>query len=53
MTPNLASYEKVKKIILLNREFEIDKGEITPSMKVKRNIVEDKYSKEINKLYAD
>ncbi len=53
MTPSLASYEKVKKIVLLDREFEIDKGEITPSMKVKRNIVEDKYSKEINKLYAD
>ncbi len=53
MTPNLASYEKVKKIVLLDREFEIDKGEITPSMKVKRNIVEDKYNKEINKLYAD
>ncbi len=53
MTSSLASYEKVKKIVLLDREFEIDKGEITPSMKVKRNIVEDKYNKEINKLYAD
>ncbi|MFC2158707.1 AMP-dependent synthetase/ligase [Acidobacteriota bacterium] len=52
-TPNLASYEKVKKVVLLDREFEIGKGEITPSLKVKRNIVEEKYKTQIDKLYED
>ena len=52
-TPHLASYEKVKKVVLLAREFEIEKGEITPSLKVKRNIVEEKYKNQIDKLYED
>jgi long-chain acyl-CoA synthetase len=50
---NFASYEKIKKIILLDRDFEIEKGELTPSLKVKRNIVEDKYKDLIDKLYQD
>jgi long-chain acyl-CoA synthetase len=52
-TPNLASYEKVKKVILLDRDFEIAKGEMTPSLKVKRNIVEEKYKSEIEALYQE
>jgi len=50
---NFASYERIKKIVLLNRDFEIEKGELTPSLKVKRNIVEDKYKDIIEKLYQD
>ncbi|MBD3414645.1 MAG: AMP-binding protein [Candidatus Aminicenantes bacterium] len=50
---NLSSYERIKRIILLDRDFEIEKGELTPSLKVKRNIVEDKYKERINKLYQD
>jgi len=50
-TPNLASYEKIKKIILLDRDFEIEKGEMTPSLKVKRNIIEKMYQDEIEHLY--
>jgi long-chain acyl-CoA synthetase len=53
ITPNLASYEKIKKVILLGRDFEIEKGEMTPSLKVKRNIVEEKYTSEINSLYQE
>lgn len=52
-TPNLASYEKVKRVVLLERDFEIAKGEMTPSMKIKRNIVEDKYIDEIDSLYQE
>lgn len=52
-TPNLASYEKVKKIALLNREFEIEKGEITPTLKVKRNIIERQYKDLIASLYRE
>jgi long-chain acyl-CoA synthetase len=50
-TPNLDSYEKIKKIALLERDFEIDQGEMTPSYKVKRNIVEKKYKALIDSLY--
>ena len=51
--PNLASYEKVKKIALLDGEFEIEKGEITPTLKVKRNIVEEKHKDIIDAMYRE
>ena len=50
-TPNLASYERVKKIVLLEKDFEVETGEITPTLKVKRNIVEQKYKPLIDPLY--
>jgi len=50
-TPNLAQYERVKRIALLDRDFEIEKGEMTPSLKVKRNIIEQKYKAVIDALY--
>ena len=52
-TPNLAPYEKVKKIALLERDFEIEQGEITPTLKVKRTIVEEKYKDLIDSLYRE
>lgn len=52
-TPNLASYERIKKVILLDRDFEIDRGEMTPTLKIKRSIVEKKYKDLIDTLYVD
>jgi len=52
-TPSLAPYEKIKRIALLEREFEIEKDEITPSLKVKRNIIEDRYRDLIDALYRE
>jgi long-chain acyl-CoA synthetase len=52
-TPNLASYERIKKIALLDREFEIKEGEITPTQKVKRNIIEKKYKDVIEAMYKE
>ncbi|NIO49860.1 MAG: AMP-binding protein [Candidatus Aminicenantes bacterium] len=52
-TPSLASYEKIKKISLLDRDFEIDKGEMTPTYKIKRNIVEKKYRGVIDAMYRE
>ena len=49
----LASFEKVKKFALLVEDFTIESGEMTPSMKVKRRIVEEKYKKLIDSLYED
>lgn len=52
-TEELARYEKIKKFALLKRDFEIEKGELTPTLKVKRNIVEDKYKTLIDSFYED
>jgi long-chain acyl-CoA synthetase len=52
-TPGLASYEKIKKVALLDRDFEIEKGEITPTLKVKRNIIEQKYRSIIDGIYQE
>jgi len=52
-TPNLASFERIKKIAVLERDFEIEKGEMTPSLKVKRNVVEKKYKDLLDALYRE
>ena len=52
-TVNLASYEKIKKIVVLEKDFEIDAGELTPTLKVKRNIIENKYRDLIDALYVE
>jgi long-chain acyl-CoA synthetase len=52
-TLHLAPYEKVKKIALLERDFEIQHGEITPTQKVRRNIIEEKYKSLIDSLYQE
>ena len=53
LTPHLASYEKIKKIIIIDRDFEIEAGEMTPTLKVRRKVVEEKYKPLIDRLYAD
>jgi long-chain acyl-CoA synthetase len=53
VTVHLASYEKIKKIIVLDKDFEIDAGELTPTLKVKRNIIENKYRDLIDALYVE
>ncbi len=49
--PLFSHPEQVKKITLLPGEWTIDSGELTPSLKIKRKIVEQKFSKEIEKMY--
>lgn len=48
----LSGIEKVKKFILMPSEFEISTGEITPTLKIKRNIVLQKYQSLIDEMYA-
>ncbi len=52
-TPDLASYERIKKIALLDRDFDLAAGEITPTLKVRRRIVEERYRDLIDSLYAE
>lgn len=53
LTPNLARYEKIKKVALLENEFTIEGGELTPTLKVKRRMIDQKYRDVIEKLYAE
>jgi long-chain acyl-CoA synthetase len=47
-----ARVEQVKKVAILPRDLSQEGGELTPTMKVKRAVVADKYEGEIEKLYA-
>jgi len=49
----LASYETPKKIALLEHEFSIERGELTPSMKVKRRVIDRNYQAVIDAVYAE
>jgi long-chain acyl-CoA synthetase len=53
LTPNLAKYERIKKVALLENEFTIEGGELTPTLKVKRRVIDEKYRDVIEKLYAE
>jgi long-chain acyl-CoA synthetase len=52
LTGSLAQFEKIKRVALLPNEFTIEAGELTPTLKVKRRVVEEKYKNVINTLYA-
>ena len=47
----LARFETPKKMVLLPHEFSIEAGELTPSLKVKRRVVEERYRPLIDGLY--
>jgi long-chain acyl-CoA synthetase len=49
----LAQFEKLKKLLIVPDEFTIASGEVTPSMKIKRRVLEQKYREQIDKLYAE
>ncbi|HEY0724244.1 MAG TPA: hypothetical protein VGD41_09710, partial [Pyrinomonadaceae bacterium] len=53
LTPNLAKYERIKKVALLEDEFTIEGGELTPTLKVKRRVIDEKYRDVIEKLYEE
>ncbi|SIR64602.1 long-chain acyl-CoA synthetase [Aeromonas sp. RU39B] len=48
----LAKYEQVKKFTLLPRAFSMEQGEITPTMKLRRRIIEATYKQEIDAMYG-
>ena len=53
LTPNLARYERIKKVALLENEFTIEGGELTPTLKIKRRVIDEKYRDVIEKLYEE
>jgi long-chain acyl-CoA synthetase len=50
-TQDLAQFEKIKRIALLEKEFTLEGGELTPTLKVKRRVIDEKYRDVIDRIY--
>jgi long-chain acyl-CoA synthetase len=50
LTREMNDYERVKRVYLLPREFSIDKGEMTPTLKIKRSVIDEKYEEAIDEI---
>jgi len=49
---NLARFEKMKRVLLVADEFTPENGALTPTMKLRRRVIEDRYRRQIDDLYA-
>ena len=49
----LERWETIKKFVILPRDLTVEEGELTPSMKVRRKVVEKQHMDELDRLYAD
>jgi len=49
---NLARFEKLKRVLLVADEFTADNGVLTPTLKLRRRVVEDRYRRQIDQLYT-
>ena len=49
---DLAPYETIKKFVLLPRDFSIEAGELTPTLKLKRKVIGENYKEKIDQMYA-
>ena len=49
---NLASYEQIKRFVLLPRPFTMESGELTNTLKIKRAVINKRYAKLIDAMYA-
>jgi long-chain acyl-CoA synthetase len=48
-----AQYERVKKVALISEEFTIERGELTPTLKARRSVIESRYKHLIDELYRE
>jgi long-chain acyl-CoA synthetase len=51
-THGLASYEQIRRVVVVPHDFSVNGGELSPSMKIKRRVVETRYAREIEEAYA-
>ena len=49
---NLARFEKLKRVIVVPDEFTPDNGALTPTLKLRRRVIEERYKKQIDELYT-
>jgi len=49
---DLSRYEQVKRFAIVSREFNSEQGEVTPTLKLKRRVIEERFADEIERLYA-
>ena len=49
---NYAQVEQIKKFKILDRDLSIEDGELTPTLKVKRNVINDRYADLFDAMYA-
>jgi long-chain acyl-CoA synthetase len=49
---NLAKFEKLKRVLLVADEFTANDGTLTPTMKLRRRVIEERYRRQIDELYA-
>ncbi len=52
LNERLNRWETIKKFVLLEHDLTVESGELTPSMKVKRRVVEDNYREQLDALYG-
>ncbi|HKP87994.1 MAG TPA: long-chain fatty acid--CoA ligase [Blastocatellia bacterium] len=52
-TAELGHWEKVKKVALLDRELTIESGDLTPTLKPRRSVIEKKYAQVIDRMYEE
>ena len=50
---DLSQFERIKRFVLLPAEFSIETGELTPTLKVKRKVVEERWKNAIERLYQE
>jgi long-chain acyl-CoA synthetase len=50
---DLAQFEKLKKVLVVPDEFTVADGSLTPTLKVKRRVVEERYRAQIQRMYAE
>jgi len=51
-TRDLADFEKVRRFTLVSRDFSADRGELTPTLKIKRKVVAENYAEQIQSMYG-
>jgi long-subunit acyl-CoA synthetase (AMP-forming) len=49
----LSNFERIKKIFIVDHEFSLEAGQLTPSLKVKRRVINEMYAKEIEAMYRE
>ena len=50
---SLAHFEQVRRYEILDRDFSADENEITPTLKLKRRVVEEHFAPQLEALYTD